>query len=176
MKVAYTITPQLRIKLKEPFGTLIEGTVTQTMAKLKEFVLDESPVLIVSVGDVVSKNLHDFRVLPLVSIIDNVSMRNQPMQPPKEHGEKTVRVKNPQGTITQEAISAVKDALAKPLHTHIVVDGEEDLLTLIAVLYAPLDALVVYGQPNSGIVVVEVTSEKKAQVERFLKEMKASKS
>ena len=83
---------------------------------------------------------------------------------------------NPQGTITQEAISAIKEALEKNEHTHIVVDGEEDLLTLIAVLYAPENSFVVYGQPYTGIVVVKVTQRKKAQVEEFLKAMKSSKS
>ena len=90
--------------------------------------------------------------------------------------EKTVYVNNPQGTITQEAIVAIKEALEKNEHTHIVVDGEEDLLTLIAVLYAPENSFVVYGQPYSGIVVVKVTSEKKAQAQEFLNAMKASKS
>ena len=90
--------------------------------------------------------------------------------------EKTVYVDNPQGTITQEAISAVKEALESDEHTHIVVKGEEDLLTLIAVLYAPENAFVVYGQPYSGIVVVKVTSEKKARVQEFLNAMKVSKS
>jgi hypothetical protein len=46
------------------------------------------------------------------------------------------------------------------------------LLTLIAVLYAPENAVVVYGQPHTGIVVVKVTPQKKAQAERFLKAMK----
>jgi uncharacterized protein (UPF0218 family) len=90
--------------------------------------------------------------------------------------EKTVYVDNPQGTITQEAIYAVKEALEGDEHTHIVVRGEEDLLTLIAVLYAPENAFVVYGQPNFGIVVVKVTSQKKAQAQEFLNAMKASKS
>ena len=68
---------------------------------------------------------------------------------------------NPQGTITQEAIFAIKEALERNEHTHIVVDGEEDLLTLIAVLYAPENAFVVYGQPYSGIVVVKVSRLRK---------------
>jgi uncharacterized protein (UPF0218 family) len=61
-------------------------------------------------------------------------------------------------------------------HTHIVVKGEEDLLTLIAVLYAPENAFVVYGQPYSGIVVVKVSSERKTRVLEFLNAMKVSKS
>ena len=50
---------------------------------------------------------------------------------PKEDAvEKTVYVDNPQGTITEEAIFAIKEALERNEHTHIVVEGEEDLLTL----------------------------------------------
>jgi uncharacterized protein (UPF0218 family) len=46
------------------------------------------------------------------------------------------------------------------------------LLALIAVLYAPEKSLVVYGQPYEGIVVVKVTSEKKAEATEILKAMK----
>ena len=90
--------------------------------------------------------------------------------------QKTVVVDNPQGTITQESIAAVKEALESNEHTHIVVKGEEDLVTLIAVLYAPENAFVVYGQPHSGIVVVKVSSERRTRVQEFLKAMKVSKS
>ncbi len=175
MTVAYTLTPELRIKLKDPFGSLIKGTPEETMGKMKELVEKEKPPKIISVGDVVSHNLHQHNIHPQLTIIDNISLRNQPI-PQEAAVEKTVYVKNPQGTITQEAISAVKEALKKDEHTHIVVDGEEDLLTLIAVLYAPENAFVVYGQPYSGIVVVKVSSERKAQAQLFLNAMKASKS
>ena len=74
------------------------------------------------------------------------------------------------------AIDAIQRALAKGVHTHIVVDGEEDLLTLIAVLYAPENSFVIYGQPHSGIVVVKVTDQRKCQVQEFLNAMKVSKS
>ena len=175
MTSAYTITPELRVKLKEPFGELIKGSAQETMAKMKALVAKEKPPKLVSVGDVVSQNLHSCSLNPQLSIIDCISMRTQPM--PREAAvEKTVNVKNPQGTITQEAVEAVKNAVTQEEHVHIVVDGEEDLLVLVAVLYAPTNAFVVYGQPNCGVVVVKVTDAKKAQVKRFLKAMKASKS
>ncbi len=168
----FLLTERLRVFLKEPFGTLIEGTRQQTMSQLKRLILDEKPPLIVSVGDVVSKNLHDGNIHPHLSIIDYISRRNQVI--PKESPvEKTVYVKNPQGTITDEALSAVKAALETNVHTHIVVDGEEDLLALASVLYAPENSFVIYGQPCVGIVVVFASVEKKAQVKEFLKEMKA---
>jgi hypothetical protein len=171
MTIEYTITPELRIKLKEPYGTLIQGSFNETMGKMKELVEKEKPPKIISVGDVVSRNLHEHNVHPQLTIIDNKSLRNQAVQE-KGTGEKTVYVANPQGTITKEALVAIKDAIDKNEHTHIVVDGEEDLLTLIAVLYAPENAVVVYGQPYTGIVVVKVTPQKKAQAEKFLKAMK----
>jgi GTP-dependent dephospho-CoA kinase len=176
MKIDYIITPELRVKLKEPFGNLIQGTVEETMAKLERLIEKEKPPMIISVGDVVSKNLHQNKLHPQLTIIDNISLRDQKTVPPEAHGEESVSIKNPQGTITEEAIAAIQNALSKGVHTHIVVDGEEDLLTLITVLYAPKNSFVIYGQPHSGIVVVKVTDQKKGQVQEFLNAMKVSKS
>lgn len=172
MTIAYTITSELRIKLKDPFGSLIQGAPDETMGRMKDLVEKEKPPKIISVGDIVSRNLHIYNINPQLTIVDNISLREQAM-PQEAAVEKTVYVNNPQGTITQEAIFAVKEALERNEHTHIVVEGEEDLLTLIAVLYAPENAFVVYGQPYSGIVVVKVTSEKKAQAQEFLNTMKS---
>ncbi len=52
-----------------------------------------------------------------------------------------------------------------------VVDGEEDLLTLVAVLCAPENSLVVYGQPHEGIVVVKVTEKTKRKIRRIVEAM-----
>ena len=176
MKIVYALTPELCIKLKEPFGNLIMGAPRETMAKLKEHMEKEKPPLIISVGDVVSKNLYQYDIHPQITIIDLVSLRDQTILPLEAYGEEIVKVKNPQGTITEESIVAIEEALTKSKHTQIVVEGEEDLLTLIAVLVAPENAFVVYGQPYLGIVTVKVTSEKKAQVQEFLNAMKPSKS
>jgi uncharacterized protein (UPF0218 family) len=171
MAVAYSVTPELRAKLKEPFGMLIRGSFAETMRQMEEIVKREKPPKIVSVGDTVSRNLHEHRINPQLSITDNKRMRRR-IEPRTFTGKSVVRVKNPQGTITEEAIAAVREALESEEHVHIVVDGEEDLLALIAVLYAPEKSLVVYGQPYEGVVVVKVTSEKKAGAEAILKAMK----
>jgi GTP-dependent dephospho-CoA kinase len=175
MTIVYFLTPELSMKLKEPFGDLIQGTPEETMGNLKKMVNKERPSKIISVGDIVSQNLHKHNIHPQLTIIDNISLRTKkiPLEPSVQ---KTVFVENPQGTITQESIFAVKEALESNEHTHIVVKGEEDLLTLIAVLYAPENAFVVYGQPYSGIVVVKVSSERKTRVLEFLNAMKVSKS
>jgi GTP-dependent dephospho-CoA kinase len=174
MSIIYTITPELRVKLKEPFGTLVKGSFNQTMTKMRE-IKNQNPPKIVSVGDTVTKNLHDHQIIPDLAIIDNQCMRKKFQ--PTNYVSKAISVKNPQGTITQEAVEAVKEALKSSEHMHIVVDGEEDLLTLVAVLYAPENSVVVYGQPYEGIVLVKVSREKKAEAAGFLKAMeKGSKS
>ncbi|MFA5572799.1 MAG: DUF359 domain-containing protein [Candidatus Bathyarchaeia archaeon] len=175
MKIEYALTPKLRIRPKEPFGTLIKGSPQETMTTLKKMMIHEKPPRVVSVGDIVSNNMHKYNIQPQLTVIDYISLRNKimPIQTPVE---KTVYVTNPQGTISDEAINAIKDSLNYNAHTHIVVNGEEDLLTLIAVLYAPQNSFIIYGQPDIGIVVVKATEMKKAEVKQFLNEMKLSKS
>jgi len=43
----------------------------------------------------------------------------------------------------------------------LVVDGEEDLLALPAIIHAPRGSILYYGQPNKGLACVIVTNEKK---------------
>ena len=171
MAITYSITPKLRAKLKEPFGTLIQGTFSETMSKLEIIAEREKPPKIISVGDTVSQNLHEYKVNSQLSITDNKCMRKR-IQPRIFPNKNVIHVKNPQGTITEEAITAIQRALESDRQVHIIVDGEEDLLTLIAVLHAPEESLVVYGQPFEGIVVVKVTSEKKVEAREILKSMK----
>jgi uncharacterized protein (UPF0218 family) len=171
MAITYSVTPELRVKLKEPFGILIQGSFSETMAKMDNRVNREKPPKIVSVGDTVSRDLHEHQMNLQLLITDNKCMRKK-VKPEAFAGMNVVHVKNPQGTITEEAIAAIREALESDEPVHIIVDGEEDLLTLIAVLYAPEKSLVVYGQPYEGIVVVEVTPEKKTGAMEILKAMK----
>jgi hypothetical protein len=173
MAVTYAVTPELRLKFKEPLGTLIQGSFSETMNKLEEILKKDKPSKIISVGDIVSENLHQHQIIPQLSITDNKSMRKA-IKPLSFPSKSLVKVKNPQGTITEEAILAIQDALKVDSQIHLLVDGEEDLLTLIAVLYAPENALVIYGQPREGIVIVKATPEKKADIKRILKAMETA--
>jgi uncharacterized protein (UPF0218 family) len=174
MSVIYTITAELRDKFKKPFGLLIKGSFDQTMAKMRE-IKAQNPPKIIAVGDIVTKNLQEHKITPDVAIIDNQNMRKKCQH--NTHTSNIVNVKNPQGTITKEAIETIKKALKHKDPIQIIVDGEEDLLVLIVVLYAPENSVVVYGQPYEGIVLVKVSSEKKTEASEFLKAMeKGSKS
>ena len=170
MATAYILTPELRARLKQPLGTLVRGSFIETMNRFRDLLREEKPQYIISVGDTVSRNLEKNHILPQLSIIDNKAMRRN-TRPFSSTAEKTVHVKNPKATITDEAITAIRDSLREANRVKIVVNGEEDLLALIAVLYAPEDSFVVYGQPYEGIVVIKATQAKKAEVAEILKIM-----
>lgn len=174
MTVVYTLTPKLRKNFKKPFGILLRGTTSETMKQLKSIVTEEKPPIVVSVGDKVSRNLHKQGIKHELAITDNRSLRRSVQ--PSRFQAKVFHVKNPQGTITEEAIATVQKVLQSTGDSHIIVEGEEDLLTLVVILYAPDDSLVVYGQPYEGIVVVKVTKEKKEQAKQLLAAMSCSKS
>ena len=175
MPTAYHVTPSVLAKFKEPFGTLIRGTYSETASKLKHSIEKEKPQITVTVGDAVTQNLHSYGITPQLSITDNKSMRKK-IQPQTYPDKTLIKIRNPQGTITQEAITAIQTALQTNQPTHILVDGEEDLLTLIAVLYAPENALIVYGQPNEGLVTVKVTAQKRAEAQAILNAMKTTET
>jgi len=170
MATRYRLTPELRKKLKKPIGALIQGSFNEIMKKLKDLVEKEKPPIVITVGDIVSKNLSENNMLPKLSIVDNKVMRRK-IQPIALTVDKTFYVKNPPGTITAEALATIQQALKHDRRVKIVVDGEEDLLTLAAALYAPENSFVVYGQPLEGIVLVKATKQKKKEVIEILRNM-----
>jgi len=172
MATRYRLTPELRKKLKKPIGALIQGSFNEIMKKLKDLVEKENPPMIISVGDIVSKDLTRNNMFPKLSIVDNKVMRKR-IQPIALTADKTLHVKNPPGTITKQALATIQEALEHNRRVKIVVDGEEDLLTLAVTLYAPENSFVVYGQPFEGVVVVKATKQKKREVTEVLKAMEA---
>jgi len=110
-------------------------------------------------------------ISPDVLIVDNRVMRKK-VKPIPVDVSRTLNIKNPPGTLTDEAWTVIEDALKQKQTTRVLVDGEEDLLTLVAVLCAPEKSLVVYGQPQVGIVAVKVTEQKKKLARRLVEEMK----
>ena len=167
------LTDELREELKKPQGLLIEGPFQDTMKRLKELVEIVKPSLVVSVGDIVSSHMAEEGISLDVLVVDNKTMR-KPIQPIVVDVDQTLYAKNPAGAITDEAWVTMRQALEQKGRTKVVVDGEEDLLTVVTVLSAPDNAFVVYGQPRVGIVVVKVTEETREKMQRILDSMQVS--
>ena len=167
------LTLALREKLKAPLGLLIQGPFDETMKKLKELIEKDRPSMVISVGDSVSENMMKHGISLQVLIVDNKVMRD-PIQPIVADADQTLHLKNPPGTLTEEAWTVTRKALSGKGRTKMLVDGEEDLLTLVAVLCAPENSIVVYGQPAEGIVVVKVTGKTREKMHRIVDAMEQS--
>jgi uncharacterized protein (UPF0218 family) len=169
----HILTDDLRKQLKKPQGLLIEGPFEETMERLKELVDEEKPSLIISVGDIVSSHILEQGISLDVLLVDNKTMR-KPIQPIVVDVDQTLYAKNPPGAITDEAWAAIRQAIRQKGRTKVIIDGEEDLLTVVTVLSAPAGAFVVYGQPQVGVVVVKVTEEAKETMQRIVDSMEDS--
>ncbi len=143
--------------LHEPLGTLLGGD--DALRRLRGF---HGPVI--SVGDECSYTLIAHGIKPNVVIYDHRCMRARVGPVERKaldgyDGEAEVVV-NPAGAISEELLAAVGKAVAKG-KGKILVDGEEDLAALVAIIAAADGAVVLYGQPGAGVVLVEVNKKSK---------------
>ena len=165
----YVLTEHQRQVLKQPLGELVTGSEKECNLILKRVVEKEKPRLLILVGDTISRNAIQSGLTPNVLVIDNLEKRVTAL-PFEFQSQKFVRTHNPAGRIEMQAWHAVEQAIRES-NTLVEVDGEEDLLTIPAVLSAPTGAMVVYGQPNVGIVIVRVSETKKSETRRALDSM-----
>jgi len=147
----------------------VAGTVDECSTALKHTIATEKPRLVVLVGDTVSRTIVQSGIRADVIVVDNRERRSKAVYF-KHSGRNTFTATNPPGTITTEAWKTIESAIGKP-NSLVVIDGEEDLLTLVAILAAPTGSVVVYGQPGQGIVIVRVTHGKKDEVRRVINQM-----
>jgi len=163
------LTEAQRTSKKGPLGELVTGTPEECSDALKHTIAREKPRLIILVGDTVSRTSVQSGIRADVIVVDNKEKRS-PAVKFTHPGRTTFTATNPPGTIDTDAWKAVEAAISKP-NSLVVVNGEEDLLTLVAILAAPTGSLVVYGQPGQGIVIVRVTHGKKSEVRLVLNQM-----
>jgi hypothetical protein len=166
---------ELRSELKPPLGRLFKGRGQECIAPMQGLLAPAPRVI--AVGDVTTFCLLSYSGRkPDICIVDHKTKR----KPVPDHvqqgiGEldeyERIEVANPPATLTQELVDVIRNLLAGDRRVKIVVDGEEDLATLPAILYAPLGSTVVYGQPNEGSVAVVVTPERKAYAKSIMDKM-----
>jgi len=168
----YAATESIKETLKHPLGRLVEGTEADCNAVLAETVRSERPVALILVGDTISRNAIQSGIKPNVIVIDRLEKREKAVRFVFS-GMNLVRVKNPAGRIETDAWRAIDKAVRQG-NTLVEVDGEEDLLTIPAVLSAPVGSLVVYGQPGMGIVIISVSENMKAETKKILDKMEKS--
>jgi len=180
------ISDDLRQRLKKPLGIFLEGNPNHIEAladKLNTILVQKSPFFLISVGDEVTRlsnhikqypdlSVVDFRVnrIPKYSELEELGFRHE-----KRENLLISRISNPPGLIRKELVKQIEDdivgILKDSMSRVIVVDGEDDLAGIPAILLAPLGTLVLYGQPHQGVVIVEVTEEKKREVVGMIRDV-----
>jgi uncharacterized protein (UPF0218 family) len=70
--------------------------------------------------------------------------------------------------ISDKAIEVLQKALEASTPIRIKVQGEEDLLALPLFAMAPKGAVVLYGQPLEGMVLVNINEEKQSQAKELM--------
>ena len=155
----------LREQLKIPLGVLLPESDVTLNNILKYF--DEKSYLI-TVGDRTTEKMIKFGIVPSLQIIDTVEKREKREAPKISVDVIDLKVENPSAEITDQSINTIKQAFSMNPPIRMIVNGEEDLLVIPVCIHAPENAVVLYGQPNEGLVIVKVTSEIRNKTQTLL--------
>jgi len=159
----------LDAELKEPSGYLFTGPEDSPEVAMSAAMESIAPGGIVAVGDVCVATLLEMGVVADIAIIDGMTKRVELDEKVDLNGfDVLLAANNPPGQITPSLIDAVAAALHNDQTTCIQVEGEEDLAPIIVHLLAPLGTNVVYGQPNTGVVLRITTLDAKEECRGLL--------
>lgn len=164
-KKKLTLPPDLREQMRHPLGEIVPNIDAD---KLLDFLQNK---FVIAVGDIVALSLLKKNQQAAVCIIDQKTRRHiltkeEISSLPK--AKDIQKVNNHPGTIQTSAVEGIQRMIRLFVRTGqqqvLMVRGEEDLLALPGILLAPLGSIVIYGQVDLGVVVNEVTEEKKRQI------------
>jgi len=158
----------LRDQLKNPLGNLIKDNDIDKENIIKEISAES---VLITVGDRTTENMLQLGLKPQIQIIDGLEKRNKRLVPVDDTINTNLSCKNPPGEITEESTQVIQKAFSCESPVRITVDGEEDLLVLSACIFAPENSVVMYGQPNEGLVIVYITPDIQAKVQKILDAM-----
>ncbi|MDE1764376.1 MAG: GTP-dependent dephospho-CoA kinase family protein [Thaumarchaeota archaeon] len=148
------------------------GLLLQDSDVTKENILKTVPkeAYLITVGDATAEKMTAFGLGPSLQIVDSLEKRHKRALP-VGNVRTTLHCANPAAHITDESVSVIKKALVEKPPVRIIVDGEEDLLVLPAVLYAPDNSIIMYGQPNEGLVIVKVNDKTRKTAKKIMDSM-----
>src|SRR3989344_8070747 len=161
---AKPLSEKAKNELKEPLGKIISARK-----------LNKKLNFLIAVGDVTAVNLLKAGYRPKLSVVDFKVKRKQKFSTLSQLGfisnNPNAVIFNPAGQVSKKLILQIYKSLkSKNNNQVLLVKGEEDLATIPAILLAPLGTIVCYGQPNRGMVVVNVNEDiKSSLIERLLK-------
>ncbi|MCX6776254.1 MAG: DUF359 domain-containing protein [Candidatus Micrarchaeota archaeon] len=157
----------LRLELRRPFGKVLSNEELISALKNRKGML-------ITIGDDCSYSLIKAGIMPDIVVYDLRIKRRDVIGSVRDALSKfddgEVIVHNQAGVIMDELVESVKYAIEKGMGK-ILVKGEEDLAALVAMMYAPDGALIVYGQPDEGAVLVKMDEEARDRAVRAFESM-----
>ena len=147
-------------------GTSEDPSIAMNLAL--ESISDE--LKIIAVGDVTVYSLQIANREAWISVIDGMTHRKKwdKFEQIDMDEKLLINAKNPPGMLTNSIFEACSKAISQFENVTIFVDGEEDLAPIPLILMAPLGTILLYGQPNEGLIVREIDISAKRRARRFL--------
>jgi hypothetical protein len=167
----YSMPKILDEELKQPMGELFTGPIEDPSVAMDlalETISEE--LKIIAVGDVTVYSLQIAKRKVWISVIDGMTHRTKwdKFEQIDLDPKFLINAKNPPGMLTSSIFQACSKAICQSENVTILVDGEEDLVPIPLILMAPLGTILLYGQPNEGIIVREIDISAKRRARRFL--------
>lgn len=157
---------ELRIELGKAIGPIVSSDgLCDAVGK---------PFKLVAVGDLCSVSALTEGLHPDIIVVDFKTRRGNEAEIERYFRElnwKTVDVVNPSGVLTRSMWEGISEAYKSEERVMVVVQGEEDLATLVCIALAPPNSVVLYGLPEKGVVVVSADEEAKQKVKKVLLQM-----
>ncbi len=155
-KIKFRLNDRLRKELSRPLGEIFSEE------RVLHFISDrlsKKNYRIIAIGDETGRFLSENKIVPSIWIYDGKIRRKKIKHriPFPTH-----IVENPRSSITEELCAAIDSALS--------VKGEEDLASLY-VIYKAKDSLILYGQPNKGIVAITANNRIRRKAKTILDAM-----
>jgi uncharacterized protein (UPF0218 family)/phosphopantetheine adenylyltransferase len=158
-----------RSGLKSPKGDVFHVRDGSPQKRVVERIKTDSPAQVITVGDVTTATILEEGYTPQVMIVDGITKRGS-FEKRFSAGAEFL-IYNPAAAIYPEAWSTIATAINNDQPTLVKVDGEEDLLGFPAVLLAPEGSVMLYGQPDIGIVWVPVNRENQKLARELLEQI-----
>ncbi|MGI0068825.1 MAG: GTP-dependent dephospho-CoA kinase family protein [Nitrosopumilaceae archaeon] len=157
----------LRENLKKPLGQLLKDSEITKDIVLKNMGHN---AFLITVGDATTERMIKLGIIPSLQIVDSLEKRQQ-RNLPEGMVKTSLTCNNPPAEITDDSITIIKQAFDMDKPVRIIVKGEEDLLVLPVVLFAPENSIVMYGQPNEGLVIVKINEEIRNKAKAIMNSM-----
>lgn len=155
----FVLTEEQRQFFRKPLGKLVETPTIHT------------PSTICVVGDASLEQFISNSWKFDLGIFDGKEQRQVRNSPVIKQVTIDAHASNQAGMISTDLIKTLKKLMHEqmPPQTVLKINGEEDLATVALVLLLPLESVIYYGQPNEGLVEVQVTETLKNKVYQLLR-------